>query len=522
MLPGKKYGPEDVLRILSKRWWMLVVPLIAGAAGGWHYARQLPDQYRSESLIMLVHQRIPDSYVKTTVTARVEDRLVTVKDQMLSRSRLEQIIRELDLYPDQRHATPMEVVVERMRQEVDVSVAGKESFRVSYVSASAAAAQKATERLVSMFIDENLKDREVVAEDTNRFLDAQLGDAKRRLIDQERRLEEYRRRYSGQLPSQLTANLQAIQNAQTQRSALGESADRIRERRLTIERQVTELQTPDPLSAAGTSPAAPGSPDPSPGESTEQQLETARASLRILEATNTSDHPDVRLMRRRIGDLEEKLRAEAASGQPVPTATGRPIDAARQRRIRGLEAQLADMDRQLNDYAQQDAKLREVLRDYQSKVDAVPARESELVELTRDYSTLQNSYQTLLAKREESKIAVDLERRNIGEQFRVLDPARVPERPFSPDRLRIQLVGAIAGLMLGLVVVGLLEYRDFQFHSEEDIGRILALPVLVVVPMMYSASDLRLRRTRRTLAFGAGTFLLVGSAAALAWWRMHV
>ena len=522
MLPGKKYTFDELFRLLLRRWWMVVLPTILATAAAVVWARRLPDFYRSETVIMLVPQRIPDSYVRTTVTARIEDRLGTLQEQILSRSRLERIITDLNLYVEERRSRPMEDVVQQMRSDIGVRIEGRESFRVTYVNRDPVLAQKVAERLASLFIEENLRDRENLAEATNRFLESQLEDARRRLLEQEKKLEAYRRRYSGELPSQLQTNLQAIQSAEARRASLAQVADRERERRILLERQLADLQAPIVVAPPATAPAAASSPDAAPVGSTSQQLETARAGLRVLELRHTPDHPDVRLMRRRIQDLEDRLKAEMAQapGRPVPAEAIDPAEIARQRRIRDLTAQLEAIDRQLKDYEEQDARLRETIKAYQAKVDAVPTRESELVELTRDYTTLQQTYQSLLAKREESKIAANLERRNIGEQFRVLDPARVPERPFSPNRLRIHAAGAAAGLLLGLALIALLEYRDTSFRSEEDVARVLALPVLAVVPVMRTSAERRLWR-RRLLAAALALVVVVGSAAVYAWWALR-
>ena len=519
MLPGKKYTPEDIVRIAFRRSWLIAIPLIVATSIAVVYSKRLPNRYRSETLIMLSPQRIPDSYVKTTVTTRIEDRLASLNDQILSRSRLERIILDLDLYRARREHGAMEDVVQVMRNEIFTKVEGKESFRVSYVSGDAVTAQKVTERLASLFIEENLRDRENVAEDTNRFLDSQLEDAKRRLIEQEKKLEQYRRRYPGQLPSQLQGNLQSIQNAELQRRNLAQATDRERERKIQLERQLADSQAPEVVAPAPPA-AGTGTPENLAGGTTAQQLEAARGSLQLLRLRNKPDHPDVRIMERRIHDLEEKLKAEAQAPAGATPETITPGEAARQRRVRDLSAQIAAIDRQLREYDAEDRRLSGLIRDYQMKVDAVPTRESELVELTRDYTTIQNSYQSLLAKLEESKMAANLERRNIGEQFRILDPARVPERPFSPDRRTIALTGAGIGLALGFLIVGLLEYRDSSFRTDDDIVRTLALPVIAVVPVMRTKLERRLQR-RRLLGGAAAGLVLVCVAAAAAWWRLR-
>jgi polysaccharide chain length determinant protein (PEP-CTERM system associated) len=493
MLPGKTYTPEDIVQIGWRRKWWLITPLVLGTAIAVAVGRSMPDTYRSETIIMLLQQRVPDSYVKSTVTAGLQERLTTLNQQILSRSRLERIILDFDLYSAERKILPMEDVVEGMRNDIDpIKIENGASFRLSYVGQDSKTVQKVTARLASLFIEENTRDREDLAEDTNQFIDAQLEDARRRLIEQEKKLEEYRRNHSGELPSQSTSNLQMIQNAQLQLQSLAEAEDRDRERRLLLERQLADLDYPDPLTADSTVAVPPSSgEDGSSGGTTAQQLEAVQERLRAAELRLTPDHPDIRYLRRTAKDLEAKLEAEArqASSKPEKPRPPKPAEIARQRRIRDLQAQMGDIDRQLRDKQEQNRRLMSTIADYQSKLGALPKRESELVELTRDYTTLQQTYASLLQNRESSKLALNLERRNIGEQFRVLDPAKEAERPFSPNRPLIHFIGAAAGLGLGLLLVGLFEYRDSSFRTEDDLVRVLNLPVLALVPTIPAKPD---------------------------------
>jgi protein tyrosine kinase modulator len=522
VLPGKKYTPEDVLGILWHRKWLVILPLLFASVSTFIVVRRLPEIYRSETLIQVVPQRIPESYVRSTVTSRIEDRLGSIQQMILSRSRLERIIQDFDLYPEERKVMVMEDVVTRMRdRDVNVRVERGDAFRVSYIAGNPRTAQKVAERLGSLFIDENLRDREALAEQTSQFLEGQLEDAKRRLVEHEKKLETYRRLHAGELPTQLQGNLQAIQNVQMQLQALTEAMNHDIERRLLLERQLADIEAAD--SVSGPAPPPPAGADPSTTGSSAEQLDAAVALRRTLAVRFKPDHPDIVALDRRIQVLERKVQSERST-KSATDAAPRPMSAAeivKENRIRDIKANLQAVDRELATKKETEVKLRGIIAGYQSKVDVAPTRESELTELTRDYGTLQNIYTSLLAKREDSKIAANVERQQIGEQFKILDPARIPERPFSPNRLRIQAMGSAVGLMIGFALIVLVEYRDSTFKTEEDVLRVLQIPVLALVPMMASEKELRTQRRRKLLVALGAFVMIVGSATVIAIWKIQ-
>jgi uncharacterized protein involved in exopolysaccharide biosynthesis len=205
-------------------------------------------------------------------------------------------------------------------------------------------------------------------------------------------------------------------------------------------------------------------------------------------------------------------RQDEAAERNGPPRLVNPAEVARQNQLRSLRGELSSLDAQLAGKEAEELRLRGAIASYQAKVDAAPTRESEMVELTRDYATLQSLYTSLLAKREDSKLAANLERRQVGEQFKVLDPARVPETPFSPNRLQMNVIGTAAGLAFGLALVGLLEYRDRTLKKQEDVIRVLQLPVLAVVPLMPTPGAGR-AWWRRPLGSAAAVVLIVLAAA---------
>ncbi|MEO5895013.1 MAG: hypothetical protein ABIS06_04880 [Vicinamibacterales bacterium] len=518
MLPGKKYTPEDVLRIAMQRKWLILVPFVIGVVASVLAAQRVAKLYKSETLIMVVPQRVPSDYVKTTDATRIEDRLRSISEEIQSRSRLERIINDFNLYAPARARGGMEDAVQRLRENIDIGPGGtgQESFRLSYVNSDPELARKVTERLASWFIEQSTIDRQKLSATTNEFLEGELEKAKRSLLEHEKKLESYRRQYSGQLPSQLEANLQSIQNTQVQLQSISDSINRARERRLLIERQLADAQM---FPAASADVPANSAQEPQALTSA-QQLEAAEASLDRARLRYTPDHPDIRALERTIRELQAKMVADAERPQPQARKLLSPSEAARQKRIKDYEAEIEVIDRQIAASDREQSRLRGALASYQAKVDAVPTRESELVELTRDYGTLQANYTSLLTKREDSKLAANLERRQIGEQFKVLDPPSLPEKPVNAKtRVMLMVGGSAGGLMLGLLAVGFLEYRDTSFKTEADVTRVLALPVLALVPLMEEGQS-GSKRQRRFLGL-VTTTVAVGAAAARAYWRQQ-
>ena len=504
MLPGKSYNPEDILRIVRTRIWVLLVPFALVSAATALIVHGLPDRYRSETVILVVPQRVPEEYVRSTVTTRIEDRLQSLVQQILSRSRLERIIQDFDLYADERRTGIMEDIVETMRHDIGVNILPGEAFRISYTGANPRTVTRVTERLASLFIEENFRDREVLAEGTNQFLEAQLEDARRRLIEQEKKVEAYRKRFAGQLPSQLESNLQVLQNSQMQVQAILESINRDRDRRLVLERQIADLEQ---QGQAALVIAAPAPADASANATPAQRLAAAKATLATLQLRLKPNHPDILRLNRLIRDLENKVEQDAQDTPVSAEATDlSPAETARRRRIAELNLEMQLLDRQIDEKQNDQQRLRAQIASYQTRVEVAPTRESEMTELTRDYQTLQDMYKSLLSKKEESSIAANLERRQIGEQFKLLDPARVAEKPYSPNRPRLTFIGMAAGLAIGVLFVALMEYRDKSFKTDEEIMRVLSLPVLAVVPVMLTQAEQRWAwRRRLLLGLGYGT-----------------
>jgi polysaccharide chain length determinant protein (PEP-CTERM system associated) len=516
VIPGKQYSFDTLLQVARRRKWLIILPtLIIGAIGA-TIVTYLPNVYRSETLILVVPQRVPESYVRSTVTARIEDRLQAISQQILSRTRLEQIVTDFDLYAKERKKQVlMEDIVEKMRtQDIGIDIIKGDAFRVSYKASDPRLAMRVTERLGSLFIDESLRDREVLAEGTSQFLATQLDEARRQLVLNENKLQEYQRAHNGELPAQMEANLQGQHNAEMALQQLGEGLNRDRERRLLLERQVTDIiESPD------EKPAAADASKSEMAQSLEDELKLARQALLALELKLKPEHPDVKKQRHTVAELEARVKAQQLEGTLAAKPVAAPVvmDAAKRRKLTDARAELENLDRQIQAKTAEANRLSGLIGMYQARIEATPVREAELAALTRDYETLQASYRSLLQKKEESQISANLEKRQIGEQFKIIDPARMPERPASPDRPRLYLIAALVALVAGFGMAALAEFFDRTLRTEADVRAALNLMVLATVPMMRDASKTSIWRLRRGLVVGAGAATVLAVCATVAW-----
>lgn len=516
MLPGKQYAIEDVLQVLRRRVWFILVPAAIVAAGAALFARSLPDLYQSQTTILIVPQRISEEIVRSTITSRIEDRLASISDSILSRARLESLIEEFDLYKEERATKVMEEVVALMRSHINRRIIRDDAFELSYVGEDPLKVMRVTERLGSLFISQSLSYRHNLATDTDEFLDAELAETRRQLEERERRLENYRRTYAGQLPTEAASNLQQVQIANSQVQAARDAINRGMERRMTLDQRIADLEKPG---SEATVVLSDGEPTGVVG-STLQQLTVAQAVVARLEARGLRPgHPDLDAAVRQVRDLQAKWTVEEAAiasrepSAPVQAPTS-PAEAQRLMRLAEARSELVEVNRQIARAREEEERARANAAAAQTRLEAMPTRESEMLALMRDYDIYESSYRNLLQKREDSRISSNLERRQVGEQFNVLEPARLPERPFSPIRGRIYSIGLGLGLALGIGLIVLLEYRDRSFKSDDEVASLLGLPVLAVIPQMQSERDRR-RAFFRRVGVAAGCCAVIAGCAAV-------
>ncbi|PWB48695.1 MAG: hypothetical protein C3F12_01010 [Candidatus Methylomirabilota bacterium] len=482
----KSPGFESVLAIWSRRKWLaiavLIIPLVAVVSG----ILFLPNIYRSTATVLIEGQQLPEAFVRSTVTSAVDTRLQAITQEILSRSRLDALITQFGLYKDLRKRISLEEVIERMRRDIQLELKGVKpmekdratiAFSLSFRGSDPTTVAQVTNTLASYYIEENLKVRERQAAGTAEFLKVQLDETKTRLDGQERLVSAFKRQNMGELPQQLDANLSTLARLNMQLRVNSDNLPLAQQRRQDILTQLAEREA--------------GVPSDTPGVAADP-LSRARHELMMARARYTEAHPTVIRLKAELEELERQQAETAKKGEQEEGDTATFMNPAAQR----LKQALREVDGEIAALKAEAGRLRKDLGAYQSRVENTPRREQEFQAMARDYQTTKETYESLLKRYEEAKLAESMEQRQKGELFRVLDPATPSERPVAPDRLRLILMGLVLSVGLAVGVVMAVEQLDTSFHTVDDLRGFTTVPVLVSIPPLITAADLAQRQWR--------------------------
>jgi polysaccharide chain length determinant protein (PEP-CTERM system associated) len=457
------YSMREVQRLAEaplRRPWLVIVPLLLSLVAAVALSFLLPPRYRSSTLILVAPEQMPANFVPQMSTEKITRRLATLRQEVQSRTRLELVARELDPYGT-IGKEPLINTIEQMRRSVTVSVKGDDAFTIEFEHRDPKMAMLVADRLTSLFMEEVVGSRERQVSTAYEFIGKQLQDARQQLEEKEAALRDYKERHMGQLPEQVQANLATLQRLQLEQQTIADNLRKATDAQLLLE------STSNPVGAPGATPP----PD---------SLAALRAQLTQLKTRYTDQHPDVRALQSRI-DALEKAAAAAGPGAPPPDPGAR---AAQQRlreakvEVQSLRAQLVEVDRRI--------------AAFEVRVEAAPRREQEIMGLTRDYQKLSENYTALLSKKLDAEMAERLEQQQKGQQFRILDPAYLPERPSFPNRGLFALVGALAGLMLGVGLAVVIDVIDPTMKDAESVAAAFSFPVLAVIPFVKPREQVRL------------------------------
>jgi polysaccharide chain length determinant protein (PEP-CTERM system associated) len=450
-------------------------------------------------VILVEQQRVPEQYVVANVGEDLQQRLQSMTQQILSRTRLLRIIKDSNLASPDASGANLDAQVEKMRKDIQIELVQSpgrtelNAFKIAYLSRNPELAQKVVSQLSSLFIDENLKARQEQSEDTTEFLDSQLETARVSLAAQEEKVRDFKTRYLGELPGQLQSNVQILAGLQSRReqemAALGQS----RQQAVYLESMLNQLRSAeaDVRTGRSSSSASPAVLD--------SEIEKLQTQLAELSSRYSDEHPDVQKVKSQLAKAQKlrqqrdaELANEIKSGATSQESPARPKSYADLQAMSPrlqLESQLKANRLEIENHQRVITDVERQIGAYQARLNTSPLREQQLADLTRDYDQSRKNYEQLLAKRNQSEMATNLEIRQQGERFRILDPANLPQKPDSPNRFKLAIMGLGAGIFFGFVLVIGSEVVDDRIQTTEELREITTAQILVEIPPLLTPQE---------------------------------
>jgi len=480
--------PEDIIEIVLRRRWFIIIPFCLSIIAGICLSFTLPKIYRASTLILVQAQRVPTNYVRSVISAGIESRINMISQQIMSRTKLENIIDQFKLFSEPEHEKMyMEDKIEDIRERISVNIISRreaDAFTISFEDTDPERVMRVTNTLATYFIDENLKVREAQAIGTTDFLDDELNNIKAQLEELEETLLIYRKKFMGELPEQLETNLRILDRQQEQLIEKQKNFRNAKNMLIAFEKQMLELQNmQNDVSMFSTDGLVEFEAEGS------TRVDQLGEQLSILKTRYTDKHPDVMRLKRMIAELEDQIDQELSESEESEEEVffGNNYQELQM-------AQRNEITKEIKTIEADISKIQEQITIYQKRVENTPKREQELLSLKRNYANIKGTYDSLLKRKLEAAISVNMEKKQKGEQFRVIDPARLPEKTIKPNMKRLFVLTLAAGLVVGCGLVFLLEYFDTSFRRPEDIDSLLGVPVIAILPSVIHPEDIKKRR----------------------------
>ena len=519
-------GIQHYVGVLNRRRLLFLLPFFLGWLAIWTASWVLPPKYKSGTLILVEQPTMPKDYVLPNVSDNLQERLQSISQQILSRSRLLHIVDELDLYPKERVRLSPDEIVANMRKNIDIElVRGTDNrisaFNIYYTASDPHIAQQVTGRLTNLFIDENLEVRQQESEGNTRFLEDQLGSARQSIEQQEEQIREFKAQHVGELPSQLNSNLQILGGLQSQLQAESEALNTTKQQRVYLESLLSQYRA---LSGGAKDTDVPLSGI----AEADDRLDKLHAQLLELTSVYGDQYPEVRKVKDQIAKVEaERTRLLASpkdnSNKQSSDADARSSGYAERggqkepSSLAQLQSQLKANEIEVKNREQEIAALSARIGEYQARLNQEPIREQQLADLTRGYDQSKASYDDLLKKKNDSAMATSMERLQQGERFRIIDPPSLPLKPTFPNRLKFCGIGLFVGLVLGGGIVVAAEMMDDRVYSEVELRRLLPVPVLSELPVIHDPADEQREKRKDWIGWaataGVAVTILAGTAA---------
>jgi protein tyrosine kinase modulator len=477
-----RFDPLDYVSVLGRRKWWFIVPVVLAVIAGTLLVWKLPRSYQATATIAVSASRVAPSLVGATEIDR-QDRVRAVSQQLMSRPVLERTVRLEQLDRD----GSIDSGIGRLRSGIRVSFpdsltpgggpqqlspdqkAQLDTYIVSYTDDTPVDAQRIVNRLVQVFVDENSKSREIRAQDTSQFIDAQLRSSEARLSTLEARLRDTKESYMGRLPEQTNANLAMVSALQRQLESNATATRGEQDRLSMIERQIESLQQ----GVDETVAAMKGTP----AETAQTRVIALRRELAEAQLSYTEKHPEVIRLKEELGTAEKGALAERSRPAADRVAL---LNASSE--YRGLLKDRETTKLRISELQRQSAAINVQIGSYQSRVEAAPRVEQQLVSLQRAYDLERAAYSDLSQKKQAALLNEDVQRKQGGEQFAVLVPAGLPDEPSKPKPFRVMLMALAAGFVLGGAAMIGREYLDRSVHDARGLRDEFELPVLAEIP----------------------------------------
>lgn len=517
---------ESYWAIARRRRWWILLPVFLTWAMVWGVSWLLPSTYQSEALILLERQNVPNQYVVPNISASVQDRLQSIEQQVLSRTRLQTIIDRFHLYP-QPHGFKVLLEagdpIERMRKDIDIELVPAQghpdeftAFKMRYTAKSPELAQEINNELTSPFGLENVEAQQQ-SEDTTSFLENQLADARAKMEEQEARVAAFKAAHPGIAPGPLEMNVeQILTGLQAQLQNSHQTLEAAKQHRLDLEALIRQSQTAQ--SSSGRAGSGGNAADgPTLARELDKELVDLRLRLQDLQQQYTDDYPDVMALKDKIAKREkmEKL-AEEQAADPDQRKTVPAAEPSTMERGQGISAlSLAQLENQLKasqldvqNYQKREGDLEAQISAYLARMKTAPETEKQMASISRDYEESKANYNSLLQKQMQSQLATRLEQRQKGEQFRIIDPPSLPNKHLAPNRFKFSVGGLILGFVLGFGMVAILELTNIRIQHEKELKALVPIPLLVSIPRLSTQSEEKAQLITRWLDSVAVTLVI--------------
>jgi len=470
--------PNELFHILRRRKWSLVIPLVSIFLVAVIVALALPPVYKATTTILIEQQDVPAEFVKATVSTYAEQQMQIINQRIMSSTRLLEIINRFNLYPELRDTIMTEEIIARMREDIKLepisinvvdprtgrATAATIAFTISYEGKSVPEKVLQVDNvLASLFLEENVQERERQATEVSKFLEDEMTKVKTDLEKIDDKIARFKESHVNDLPELMQINMQSIHDIERNIDTLNSQLSQLKEKEGYLKTQLATVP-------------------PEFKETDRKRLEELNVRLVNLKNQFSEEHPDVIQTKAEIAEIEKRLKQASSAGAPKM----RPDNPA----YITLAAQLSSVQSEIGSVHAQMRDLKTRLEGYKRRIELSPQVESEYKVLLMERGNTQAKYDDLMRKFMESKVSQGLEKEQKGERFTIIDPARLPEKPSKPNRLAIMLIGLVLGLGGGISSVAVKEYTDTSVRNAELLTLITSFPVLASIPNILSDKDL--------------------------------